>query len=61
MTNQPTPITGFQDLDRVIEEVHPQTAKALDDAQANLTALDELRRKLCALPPVRQKSKWRFW
>jgi hypothetical protein len=62
MTSQPTPLTGFKDLDRVIEEIHnPQTAKALDDAQADVTALDELRRKLCALPLVPQKSKWRFW
>jgi hypothetical protein len=62
MSNQPTPITGFQDLDRVIEQVHnPQTAKALDDTEAKIMSLDELRRKLCDCPPVSQKSKWRLW
>jgi hypothetical protein len=62
MSNQPFPLTGFQDLDRVIEEVHsPQTAKALDDAESNTMALDELRRQLCAAPPVPEKPKWRFW
>jgi hypothetical protein len=45
-----------------MEKVHnPATAKALEDAEANVTALDELRRKLCEHPPFPQKSKWRFW
>jgi hypothetical protein len=62
MSNQPTPLTGFQDLDRVIEEVYnPQTANALDDTEANIMSLDELRRKLCDRPPAPQKSKWRLW
>ena len=59
MTNQPT-LTGFTELDRVIEEVqNPETALA--DADASVTALDGLRRKLCERPTVQQKSKWRFW
>jgi hypothetical protein len=45
-----------------MEEVHsPETAKALQETEANVTALDELRRKLCERPAVPQKSKWRFW
>jgi hypothetical protein len=61
MSNQPIPLTGFQDLDPV-EQVHnPQTAKALDDTKAKIMSLDELRRKLCDRPPIPQKSKWRFW
>jgi hypothetical protein len=62
MSNQPLPLTDFQDVDAVIEEVHnPQTAKALDDADANIMSIDELRRKLCDRTPVPQKSKWRLW
>jgi hypothetical protein len=58
MTNQPTP-TGFKELDRVIEEVHnPETALADADG---VTALEELRRKLCDRSTVPQKSKWWFW
>jgi hypothetical protein len=61
MTNQPTP-TGFEDLDRVMEEVpNPEKSKTLADAEASLTGLDDLRRKLCQRPPAPQKSKWRFW
>jgi hypothetical protein len=59
MSNQPSPLTGFHNLNPVIE--HPQTAKALDDTEANIMTLGELRRKLCDLPQVPQKSKWRFW
>jgi hypothetical protein len=62
MTNQPTPLTDFKDLDRMIEEVHnPQTAADLDFAEANVKLLEELRRKLSAPRPLPQKSKWRFW
>jgi hypothetical protein len=62
MSNQPLPLTGFQDVDGVIEHVHnPQTAKALDDAEANMISIDELRRKLCDRPQIPQKSKWRLW
>jgi hypothetical protein len=51
LTNQPTP-QGFKDIDRVIEEVNSsQTAKALDDVEANLTGLEELRRMLRHLLP----------
>jgi hypothetical protein len=61
-TNQPTPPVGFHGIDRVIEQVNnPRTAAASNDAEANVLALDELRRKLCQPPPVPQKSKWRFW
>jgi hypothetical protein len=62
MSNQPLPLTCFQHLDCVSEEVHsPQTAKALDDAESTTMALDELRKKLCAAPPLPQKPKWHFW
>jgi hypothetical protein len=62
MTNQPTPLTGFKGLDAVIEEVHdPETANALPEAEVSITALDDLRKKLCDRPPLPQKSKWRFW
>jgi hypothetical protein len=54
MTNQPTPITGFKDD-------NSQTDAALNDSDESLTELEELRRKLCAPPPMPQKSKWRFW
>jgi len=52
MTNQPTPLTGFKDD-------NPQTDAASSHEEES--ALDELRRKLCAPPPVPQRSKWRFW
>jgi hypothetical protein len=58
MANQPTP-TGFKELDRVIEEVH-NPESALADADS-VTALEELRRKLCERPTVPRKSKWRLW
>jgi len=62
MTNQPTPLTGCKDLDRVIEGVYnPEPEAALNDAESSLTAIDELRRKLCAPPPTPPKSRWRFW
>lgn len=61
-THQPTPLTGFQDLDRAIEEINnPQIAAGVDDAEANIMSLDELRRKLCQPQPVPQKSRWRLW
>jgi hypothetical protein len=59
--SEPTP-TGFKHLDAEIEGVYtPETAKALNEAEAGVLALDELRRKLCQPQPVPQKSKWRFW
>jgi len=62
MSDQPFPLTGFQDLACVIEQVYnPQTANALDETKASIMSLDELRTKLCDRPPVPQKSKWRFW
>jgi hypothetical protein len=59
MTNQPTP-TRFKESDRVIEEVH-NPESALTDADAGVTALEELRRKLCDRSTVPQKSKRWFW
>jgi len=37
MSNQPIPLTGFQNLDHVIEP--PQTAKTLDDTETNIIFL----------------------
>jgi hypothetical protein len=53
--------TAFKHLEVVIEEVYnPGTAKALNEAEASVLALDELRKKLCQLKPV-EKRRWRFW
>jgi hypothetical protein len=61
-TNQPVSLTDFKHPDRVVEDVYnPPNPEALGDADANVMALDELRRKLCQPPAAPQKSRWRFW
>jgi hypothetical protein len=67
-TNQPNPHKDFKDLerlikdlDRVINPVNNPHAETPGNADTDVTALDELRRKLCAAPPIAPKSKWRLW
>jgi 3-deoxy-D-arabino-heptulosonate 7-phosphate (DAHP) synthase len=62
MTNLPNPLARLNGADRVVEEVHnPETDAALTDAEASVTALDELRRKVCEPRAAMQKSRWRLW
>jgi hypothetical protein len=67
-TNQPNPHKDFKDperlikdLDRVSNPVNNPHAEGVGNADTDVTALDELRRKLCAAPPIPRKSKWRLW
>jgi hypothetical protein len=65
-TNERIRLTGYKDIDGVIEEINNtpsgiSTTASSDAEEASVISLDELRRKLCQPPPVKQKSKWRFW
>jgi hypothetical protein len=64
-TNQRIPLTGYKDIDRVIEELNNTptgitTTASLAAAEANVSSLDEWRRKLCRPKPLK-KRRWRFW